>query len=110
MSTRRTPTINGLAVSMELLKRETVLRKVEIQHTEDRGSHGQCIHTQESGSLNNKNTIAYSKHALRTIGKQVQHDQRLKILPFSAIRKIRELRINCKKGKLNKNKNGIPSN
>ena len=52
---------------MELLKRERVLRKLEIQHTEDRVSHNQHIHTQESGSLNNKNTIAYSEHALRTI-------------------------------------------
>ena len=54
---------------MELLKRERVLRKVEIQHIEDRGSHDQRIHTQESRSLNNKNTIAYSEHAVRTIGK-----------------------------------------
>ena len=82
---------------MELLGRERVLRNIEIQHIEeDSGSHGQCILTWESGSLNNKNTIAYSKHALRTIGRHVQHDQRLRMLPFRLISTVRSLRINHK--------------
>ena len=82
---------------MELLGRERVLRNIEIQHIEeDSGSHGQCILTWESGSLNNKNTIAYSEHALRTIRQHVQQDQRLRMLPFGVISTVRSLRINRK--------------
>ena len=46
-------------------------------------------------------TIAYSKEALRTIGHQVQHDQRLRILPFGTISAVRNLKLNHKpiKGK-----------
>ena len=44
-------------------------------------------------------TIVYEPSELRqlnTLGLG-QHDHRLKVLPFGAIRKIRQLRINCKK-------------
>ena len=84
------------------MKRERVLKYVEIQHREDSGSH--CIHTHESRSLNNKNTIAYSKHALRTIGKHEQHDQKLRMLPFGIISTVRSLRINHKPQKENRTK------
>ena len=89
---------------MELWKRERVLKYVKIQHREDSGSHYQCIHTHESGSLNNKNTIAYSEHALRTIGRHVQQDQRLRMLPFGVISTVRSLGINHKPQKRNRTK------
>ena len=55
---------------------------------------------QKVGALNNKKTIAYSTEALKTIG-QVQHDQRLRLLPFGTISAVRRLKLNCKpiKGK-----------
>ena len=45
--------------------------------------------------LNNK-TIHYKVHALRGIADRVKHDNHLRILPFNAIRTIRELRLNIK--------------
>ena len=57
---------------MKLRKMERSLIKFKTQHMEFNGVHDcPSIHTNTTGSLNNKKTIAYSKHALRTIGKQV---------------------------------------
>ena len=39
----------------------------------------------------------YSERVLRTIRTTSQHDQRLKILPFEAIRRIKELKLNHKR-------------
>ena len=39
----------------------------------------------------------YSARVLRTIRTTSQHDQRLKILPFGAIKRIKELKLNNKK-------------
>ena len=39
----------------------------------------------------------YSAGVLRTIRTASQHDQRLKILPFGAIKRIKELKLNNKK-------------
>ena len=53
---------------------------------------------QDWAALKDK-TIVYEPRELRqlnTLG-WAQHDHRLKVLPFGAIRKIRELRINHKK-------------
>ena len=92
---------------MELWKGESNLINIKIQHTNFNGGHD-ClgIHTRGTRTLNNKTitgtgsinnkTITYSEHALRTIGRQVLQDQRLRLLPFGAISKIRSLRINCK--------------
>ena len=96
---------NGLAVSMEFWNRERNLINIEIQHTSfDSGHDCSSFHTNETGSLNNKKTIAYSEHALKTIGKQVQQDQRLRLLPSGAISTIGSLRINCKPQKRTKDK------
>ena len=47
----------------------------------------------ESGSLNNK-CIGYTANALRQISGLLQHDHRLKILPFGAINNIRKFKLN----------------
>lgn len=56
-----------------------------------------------SGSLNNKHQqcLIYDSDALKTISKQLQHDQRLRQLNFGIISRIMELKLNCKprKGK-----------
>ena len=46
----------------------------------------------------------YSARELRTIRTTSQHDQRLKILPFGAIRKIKELKLNHKRRRGRRNK------
>ena len=90
---------------MELWKRERNLINIEIKHMNyDSGNGHPSIHTNVTRSLNNKKTIAYSEHALRTIGKQVLQDQRFKLLPFGAIPTIRSLRINHKTQKCVKDK------
>ena len=48
----------------------------------------------------------YSARELRTIRTTSQHDQRLKILPFGAIRKIKELKLK-EKEKQTKHQNSI---
>ena len=52
-------------------------------------------------------TIAYEPSALKQLNAVVEHDQRLRTLPFGAIRKIRELRLNHKKTKSSKHKRKI---
>ena len=52
-------------------------------------------------------TIAYEPNALKSMNTADQHDQRLKILLFGAIKRIRELKFNHKKSK-HKKKNRIP--
>ena len=49
--------------------------------------------TSASMPLNNK---CYSANALRTIGDQVQHEHRLRILPFGVISRVRSLKLNHK--------------
>ena len=44
-------------------------------------------------------TIAYSANALKAIRDKCQHDQRLRIMPFGAIQKIKELKLNNKRRK-----------
>ena len=52
-------------------------------------------------------TIAYEPNALMSMNTADQHDQRLKILPFGAIKRIRELKLNRKRSK-HKKKKRIP--
>ena len=62
--------------------------------------------------LNNKPGITCDLDVLRKLEVNVHHDNRLKILPFGAIRKIRSLRLNIKprscrcKGELDSNRMG----
>ena len=51
--------------------------------------------TPESGPLNNKR-IVYTANALRQISGLLQHDHRLKILPFGAINNIIKFKLNYK--------------
>ena len=51
------------------------------------------LNTSASRLLNNK---CYSVNALRTIGDQVQHEHRLRILPFGVISRVRLLKLNHK--------------
>ena len=51
------------------------------------------LHTSASRPLNNK---CYSVNALRIIGDHVQHEQRLRILPFGLISRVRSLKLNRK--------------
>ena len=44
-------------------------------------------------------TVMYEPNVLRGLDTKHQHDHRLKVLPFGAIKRIRELRLNCKKCK-----------
>ena len=61
-----------------------------------------------SGSLNNKH-IVYTANALKQISKSLQHDHRLKILPFGTIDNIRKFKLNHKPIKNNRSKPpGIP--
>ena len=87
---------NGLVVRTGIQGENPNLIYIHTSDYEDTGSsHDLGLHTSETGSLNNKNTIVYSEHALRTIGKQVQRDQRLRILPFGTISAVRKLKLNC---------------
>ena len=81
----------------ELLSKKRNLINIELQHTEELSdSHDSGLNTSESRSLNNEKTIVYNEHALRTIGQLVQHDQRLRILPFGTISAVRKLKLNHK--------------
>ena len=40
--------------------------------------------------------VCYLANALRTIGDQVQHEHRLRILPFGVISRVRSLKLNHK--------------
>ena len=51
----------------------------------------------------------YSARVLRTIKAMSQHDQRLKIIPFGAIKRIKELKLNNKRrGRRNKRRTRVP--
>ena len=52
-------------------------------------------------------TIAYEPSVLKNLNTANQHDYRLKILPFGAIKTIRKLRINCKRKSKHKKRTGI---
>ena len=97
MNKRTTCTRTGLTVSKEFQPKERILKYVDIQPTQTPNCHD---------PLSCK-TIAYSANALRAIWDNHQHDQQFKVLPFGAVRKIRELRINCKPTKHNNNRPGI---
>ena len=62
------------------------------------GSHSQshCRLRHSHTGLNNKPAIVYDPNWLKSIEPAVQHDHRLKILPFNAIKTIRELLLNVK--------------
>ena len=59
-------------------------------------SHGHSHARQSHLPLNKKLTIQYDPTALKEMELAVQHDQRLHILPFGAIRIIRSLGLNVK--------------
>ena len=71
---------------------------VIIQSTQAKHTDGQPIVS--SGSLNNKQ-IVYEPDALRAMHKCLQHDQRLRQLPFGTLDKIRKLDLNNKPTKTN---------
>ena len=53
--------------------------------------------TIESGLLNNKNNkAAYTSNALREIGERAKHDQGLRQMQYGTIKRIKELKLNCK--------------
>ena len=52
-------------------------------------------------------TIAYEPSVLKNLNTANQHDYRLKILPFGAIKTIRKLRINHKRKSKHKNRTRI---
>ena len=66
-----------------------------IEIIPERQHKGSLIDPNASASrpLNNK---CYSVNALRTIGDQVQHEHRLRILPFGVISRVRSLKLNRK--------------
>ena len=75
---------NGLAVSRKIKPRKRYLKYMEISPTYIHNSHD---------PLNCK-TIAYESNVLKAIRHNCKHVEHAKVLPFGAIRKIRELRIN----------------
>ena len=60
-------------------------------------------HTPDSHDPLSHKTIAYSANALKAIRDTCQHDQRLKVLPFGAISRIKELKLNHKRRKNKQN-------
>ena len=64
-----------------------------IQSTQAKQTNGRPIVS--SGSLNNKQ-IVYEPDALRAMCECLQHDQRLRQLPFGTLDKIRRLDLNNK--------------
>ena len=85
--------ISGFTKSGEL--RNKFKNCIEIIPQRQHGHNGSLFDpiTNASRLLNNK---CYSVNALRTIGDQVQHEQRLRILPFGVISRVRSLKLNCK--------------
>ena len=67
-----------------------------IPSTQAKHTNGQPIVT--SGSLNNKQ-IVYQPNTLKAMRKCLQHDQRLRQLPFGTLDKIRQLNLNNKPSK-----------
>ena len=86
MNIMTTHTKNGLTVSKEIRPRERILKYVDIIPAQAPNCHDPLSHK----------TIAYNANALKAIRDSHQHDQQFKMLPFGAVRKMRELRINCK--------------
>ena len=82
MTTSRLST--GLAISKKIEPRKRYLKYVEISSTHKHNSH----------DLLNSKTIAYGAKALKAIRENCKHAVHAKILPFGALRKIRQLRIN----------------
>ena len=75
--------------------RNRFLKYVDISPTQ---------HTPDShDDLLSHKTIAYSANALKAIRDTCQHDQRLKVLPFGAISRIKELKLNHKRRKNKQN-------
>ena len=77
---------NGLQYQRKEISKDRLTNKnpniIEIKTTQSsNGHHASSINTYESGSLNNKKTIAYSADALKIIGTKLQHDQCLRIMP-----------------------------
>ena len=73
---------------------EIILEK--LRHKGHKGRHKGSLSdpcTSASRPLNNK---CYSANALRTIGDHVQHEHRLRILPFRVISRVRSLKLNHK--------------
>ena len=85
--------ISGFIKSGEL--RTKFKNCIEIIPEKQHGHKGSLIdpHTSASRLLNNKH---YSENALRIIGDHVQHEHRLRILPFGVISRVRSLKLNCK--------------
>ena len=95
-----TPTKIGLTVRDENGPRIRFLKYVNISPTQ---------HTPSShdNPLSHKTiAIAYNANALKAIRNTCQHDHRLKVLPFGAISRIKELKLNHKRRK-RKNKQNI---
>ena len=83
----------GLAVRKIIKPGKRYLKYVEISPTQT-NQHNSHSHSHGNGLLNNK-TIAYKASELMAIRENCNHEH-AKILPFGAIAKIRELRINRK--------------
>ena len=79
---------NGLAVRRNIKPEKRYLKYVEISSTQTK-----CHNSHSHDPLNTK-TITYNATALKAIRDNCKHVEHAKILPFGAIRKIRELRIN----------------
>ena len=75
---------NGLVISKKIKSRKRYLKYVEILPTHKHNSH----------DLLNSKTLAYGAKALKAIRENCKHAVHAKILPFGALRKIRQLRIN----------------
>ena len=89
-----TTTKIGLTVRNKNEPRNRFLKFVDISPTQ---------HTPDSHDPLSHKTIAYSANALKAIRDTCQHDQRLKVLPFGAISKIKELKLNHKRRKNKQN-------
>ena len=85
----------GLAVRRNTKLEKRYLKYVEISPTQTNRHNS---HSHGNGPLNNK-TIAYNAIELKAIKENCNHVEHAKILPFGAITRIRELRINRNKVK-----------
>ena len=74
--------------------RNRFLKYVDIEPTQ---------HTPDSHDPLSYKTIAYSANVLKAIRDSCQHDQRLKVMPFGAISKIKQLKLNHKRRKRKQN-------
>ena len=85
-----TTTKTRLTVRSKNELRNRFLKYVDIVPTQ---------HTPDSHDPLSHKTIVYSANALKAIRNTCQHDQRLKVMPFGAISKIKELKLNHKRRK-----------